>query len=92
LENTSPAPIAATEKAGADWGKQPVGTGAFKFVEWEPGQRIVLERNKDYYRQGVPYLDKLTFEFGRYCCKSSLNRATNSDSLGPEMIWMGEGR
>lgn len=53
------------EKAGADWGKQPIGTGAFKFVEWVPGQRIVLERNKDYHRQGVPYLDKLTFEFGQ---------------------------
>ncbi|HKG72691.1 MAG TPA: ABC transporter substrate-binding protein [Aestuariivirgaceae bacterium] len=53
------------EKAGADWGKQPVGTGAFKFVEWVPGQRIVLERNTDYFRQGVPYLDKLTFEFGQ---------------------------
>ena len=53
------------EKAGADWGKQPIGTGAFKFVEWVPGQRIVLERNKDYFRQGVPYLDKLTFEFGQ---------------------------
>jgi len=53
------------EKAGADWGKQPVGTGAFKFVEWVPGQRIVLERNPDYFRQGVPYLDRLTFEFGQ---------------------------
>jgi ABC-type transport system substrate-binding protein len=53
------------EKAGADWGKQPVGTGAFKFVEWVPGQHILLERNKDYFRQGVPYLDKLTFEFGQ---------------------------
>ena len=36
------------EKAGADWGKKPVGTGAFKFVEWVPGQRIVLARNPDY--------------------------------------------
>jgi ABC-type transport system substrate-binding protein len=53
------------EKAGADWGKQPVGTGAFKFVEWVPGQHIVLERNKDYFRQGVPYLDRVTFEFGQ---------------------------
>ncbi len=57
-------PKEAVEKAGADWGKKPVGTGAFKFVEWVPGQQIVLERNADYYRQGVPYLDKLTFEFG----------------------------
>src|SRR6185503_196704 len=58
-------PKEEVEKAGADWGKKPVGTGGFKFVEWVPGQRIVLERNKDYYRQGVPYLDKLTFEFGQ---------------------------
>jgi peptide/nickel transport system substrate-binding protein len=53
------------EKAGADWGKQPVGTGAFKFVEWVPGQNIKLERNKDYFRAGVPYLDNVTFEFGQ---------------------------
>ncbi|MEZ5923118.1 MAG: ABC transporter substrate-binding protein [Hyphomicrobiaceae bacterium] len=57
-------PKEAVEAAGADWGKQPVGTGAFKFVEWVPGQRIVLERNTDYYKPGTPYLDKLTFEFG----------------------------
>ena len=58
-------PKEEVEKAGADWGKKPVGTGAFKFVEWAPGQHIVLERNQDYHRAGVPYLDKLTFEFGQ---------------------------
>ena len=58
-------PKEEVEKAGADWGKQPVGTGAFKFVEWVPGQNIKLERNKDYFRTGVPYLDNLTFEFGQ---------------------------
>jgi oligopeptide transport system substrate-binding protein len=58
-------PKEEVEKAGADWGKKPVGTGAFKFVEWVPGQRLVLERNPDNHRTGVPYLDKLTFEFGQ---------------------------
>lgn len=58
-------PKEEVEKAGTDWGKKPVGTGAFKFVEWVPGQRIVLERNRDYYKPGVPYLDKITFEFGQ---------------------------
>jgi peptide/nickel transport system substrate-binding protein len=58
-------PKEEVEKAGADWGKKPVGAGAFKFVEWVPGQHIVLERNPDYHRAGVPYLDKLTFEFGQ---------------------------
>jgi len=58
-------PKEEVEKAGADWGKKPVGTGAFKFVEWVPGQNIKLERNKDYFRAGVPYLDNITFEFGQ---------------------------
>lgn len=58
-------PKEEVEKAGADWGKKPVGTGAFKFVEWVPGQNIKLERNKDYYKPGVPYLDSITFEFGQ---------------------------
>ena len=58
-------PKEEVEKAGADWGKKPVGTGAFKFVEWVPGQDIKLERNKDYHRAGVPYLDSLTFQFGQ---------------------------
>jgi peptide/nickel transport system substrate-binding protein len=58
-------PKEEVEKAGADWGKKPVGTGAFKFTEWVPGQRLVLERNPDYHRAGVPYLDKITFEFGQ---------------------------
>lgn len=58
-------PKEEVEKAGADWGKKPVGTGAFRFIEWNPGQDIKLERNKDYFRAGVPYLDTLTFEFGQ---------------------------
>ena len=58
-------PKEEVDKAGSDWGKKPVGSGAFKFVEWVPGQRIVLERNPDNHRAGIPYLDKLTFEFGQ---------------------------
>ncbi len=57
-------PKEAVEAAGADWGKKPVGTGAFEFVEWLPGQQLVLERNKDHYKPGVPFLDKVTFLFG----------------------------
>jgi len=36
----------------------PAGTGPFKFVEWNPGQRIVFERFDDYWGQ-KPYLDKV---------------------------------
>ncbi len=37
-----------------------VGTGPFKFVEWIPDDRIVLERNEDWWGEG-PYLSKLIF-------------------------------
>src|SRR6516165_10736082 len=35
----------------------PVGTGPFKFVEYKPNERIILTRNPDYWKPGLPYLD-----------------------------------
>lgn len=39
----------------------PIGTGPFKFVKYSPQSSLVLEKNKDYWRKGIPYLDKVTF-------------------------------
>jgi peptide/nickel transport system substrate-binding protein len=36
----------------------PPGTGPFKFVEWQPGQRIVFERNDDYWGHKA-YVDRV---------------------------------
>jgi ABC-type transport system substrate-binding protein len=58
-------PKEEVEKYGQDFGKHPVGTGAFKMTEWTLGQRVVFERNPDYYRKGLPKLDKITFEIGQ---------------------------
>ena len=58
-------PKEAVEKWGADFGKHPVGSGAFKLAEWTLGQRLVFERFKDYWNKGVPKLDKITFEVGQ---------------------------
>jgi peptide/nickel transport system substrate-binding protein len=39
----------AVERWGTEFGKHPVGTGAYKFVEWKPNQEVVLEANPDYW-------------------------------------------
>ena len=39
---------AALEKYGQDIGRNPVGTGPFKFVQWDAQSQIVIERNPDY--------------------------------------------
>jgi peptide/nickel transport system substrate-binding protein len=58
-------PKEAVDEAGADFGRKPVGTGAYKLAEWTLGQRVVFERNADYWRAGVPKLDGITFEIGQ---------------------------
>ena len=58
-------PKEEVKKYGQDFGKHPVGTGAYKMTEWTLGQRVVFERNPDYYKKGLPKLDKITFEIGQ---------------------------
>jgi peptide/nickel transport system substrate-binding protein len=46
------------------WGKEdvrmhPVGTGPFKLAKWEQNRVIVLEKNADYFKPGLPYLDRI---------------------------------
>ncbi len=38
-----------------------IGTGPFKLKEWRPGELLILERNPEYYKPGLPYLDELQF-------------------------------
>ncbi|MEM3658547.1 MAG: ABC transporter substrate-binding protein, partial [Candidatus Hadarchaeum sp.] len=40
----------------------PIGTGPFKFVKWEPGQYIELIANPEYWK-GCPYIDKIIVKF-----------------------------
>ena len=41
---------------------KPIGTGPFKLKLWEPGKRIVVEKNDDYFGPG-PYLDQVEYRF-----------------------------
>ena len=45
----------AVMKWGREFGRHPVGSGPYKFAEWQPGQRIVLQANEEYW-DGAPKL------------------------------------
>lgn len=61
----------AVEKFGSqDFGRNPVGTGGFKFKEWVQNDRIVLDRNPDYKwpapffkNQGPPNFERIIFKY-----------------------------
>ena len=64
LNFASIVPKEAVEELGEDFGREPVGSGAYRLAEWTPGQQLVFERFEDYHREGVPKLDKITFTIG----------------------------
>ncbi len=39
---------------------KPIGTGPFKFESFTAGEQSVFARNPNYFKPGLPYLDKLT--------------------------------
>lgn len=41
---------------------KPIGTGPFKFSEWNKGSTIKLVRNENYFEKGLPYLDGLVYQ------------------------------
>jgi peptide/nickel transport system substrate-binding protein len=51
----------AVEKHGTDYPRHPVGTGPFRFVQWIKDDRVVLERNGDYWGP-KPELERLIFK------------------------------
>ena len=57
---------AAVKKAGAKYGTPgslAVGTGPFVFQEWRSGDRIVLEKNPNYWKTGAPKVNQLVIRF-----------------------------
>lgn len=57
---------AAVRKAGAKYGTPgslAVGTGPFVFKEWRSGDRIILEKNPNYWKAGTPKVNQLVIRF-----------------------------
>lgn len=59
---------AAVKSHGERFGRMPVGTGPFKFVDWVAGEKIEVANNAAYWKTGtdlrpLPYLDRVTVRF-----------------------------
>lgn len=46
----------------ANYGQQPSGTGAFRFGSWQPGERVVVERNANYWGEVGAKVDRVVFQ------------------------------
>ncbi len=52
---------AAIQKFGADFARNPVGTGPWKFSLWRDNDILSVRRNDAYWQPGKPYLDGIDF-------------------------------
>ncbi|HEY7035238.1 MAG TPA: ABC transporter substrate-binding protein [Thermomicrobiales bacterium] len=64
----APISLPAVQKFGDQFGRNPVGTGPYKFVEWSADDTITLEKNPDhtwattfYTVQQPPQIDRVSF-------------------------------
>lgn len=51
--------VKALQEKGADYNRNPVGTGPFVFKEWRAADRLITERNPNYWDKDRPYLDRV---------------------------------
>ena len=65
MKYCSVVPKEAVEFYGAKFGKNPIGTGPFKFKKWEENIKLVLRKNNQYFekddnRVSIPYLEAIS--------------------------------
>lgn len=51
----------AMESKGEDYNTSPVGTGPYELTSWDSGNKAVLEKYDDYWKEGKPSIDTVEF-------------------------------
>ncbi len=41
--------------------KHPIGTGPYRFVDWQRGKSITLKKNIDYWKKNIPHIETIQF-------------------------------
>lgn len=68
MQYCSVVPREIAEALGKEFGRDPVGTGPFKFKDWYEGVKLVLHKNEHYFETDetgnrLPYLDAVGISF-----------------------------
>jgi peptide/nickel transport system substrate-binding protein len=76
-------PVEAMEK-GYDLAKFPVGSGPYKFVEYRTDDKVILEKNTDYYIS--PGLDKVEFQIIPDKAVAAISLQNNEIDIVPQLL------
>lgn len=76
----------AVQSKGDDYNRNPVGTGPFVLKSWTAGDRMVVERNPDYWDKAKPNLDRVVLR----PLPDSQSRFASLKSGETDVVWVDE--
>jgi 4-phytase/acid phosphatase/peptide/nickel transport system substrate-binding protein len=85
-QNSSQHSPTAVQAKGEDYNRNPVGTGPFVLKSWTAGDRMVVERNPNYWNKGKPHLDRVVLR----PLPDSQSRFASLKSGESDLVWVDE--
>jgi peptide/nickel transport system substrate-binding protein len=79
-------PAEGLRTAPTQLGRQPVGTGPFKFASWERGKRIRLVRSRPAEKPQPPFLDEIVFEIDNDVSRALLRTRRGEIDILPRLL------
>jgi peptide/nickel transport system substrate-binding protein len=85
-QNSSVHSPTAVQAKGEDYNRNPVGTGPFVLKSWTAGDRMVVERNPNYWNKDKPHLDRVVLR----PLPDSQSRFASLKSGESDLVWVDE--